>query len=193
MGGDVSPPAPGGGEWGGGEGGALQTLSPRLLLPPSCRGLSLPGLPGTPGCRAGWGGLCPPLFWQEPSERFPHPVGLRQAQARGVRLGLPQGPATQRDASPSLMLPGRCKVSLPQPWGPRLSPRVQAHPGTGSHHVPPWSWPPSLTRHLPSAWGGPLPASPQGGSTGPQRCLGPMGQGQRMKVKVKVALSCPAP
>lgn len=52
------PSSPRGGR--SGWGGALETLSPRLPLPPSCRGLSWPGLPGTPGCRAVWGGLCPP-------------------------------------------------------------------------------------------------------------------------------------
>ena len=51
-----------------------------------------PAFPEPQAAGLGGGGLCPPLFWQEPSVRFPHPVGLRQAQARGVRLGLPQGP-----------------------------------------------------------------------------------------------------
>lgn len=143
--GDVGPRAPGGGARGGGR-GMLSRHSARaccyLYPAEACPG---PAFPEPQAAGLGGGVCAPPLFWQEPSVRFPHPVGLRQAQARGVRLGLPQGPATQRDASPSLMLPGRSKVSLPQPWGPRLSPCVWARPGTGSHHDPPWSWPPSLT------------------------------------------------
>lgn len=175
VGGDVGPRTPAGGERGGGRGMlSRHSACACCYLHPAeaCPG---PAFPEPQAAGLGGGGLCPPFFWQEPSVRFPHPVGLRQAQARGVRLGLPQGPMTQRDASPSLMWPGRSKVSLPQPRGPRVFPRVRARPGTGSHHFPPWSWPPSLTRHLPSAWGGPPPASPQGRSAGLQRCLGPCG------------------
>ena len=103
------------------------------------------------------------------------------------------GPTTQRDASPSLMLPGRCKVSLPQPWGPRLSPRVQARPGTGSHHVPPGLGPQVSpdTCHLPRE--APCPPPPRAEALVPSGAWDPVGRGQRMKVKVKVALSCPAP
>lgn len=125
----------------------------------------------------GWvGGSVPPLCWLEPSVRFPHPVGLRQAQARWVRSGLPQGPATERDASPSLTRPGRSEASLPQlpPRGPRLSPCVWVRPRTGSHHVPPWSWPlkshptPAIclgkpAAHLPPGlkrWSPAVPATP---------------------------------
>lgn len=136
------------------------------------------------------GGPVPPLSWLEPSVRFPHPVGLRQAQAGGVRSGLPRGPATERDASPFLTrpaVPRRASLNflLGVPGSPRTCGCV---PGLALTTFSPGLGPQSLTRHLPSPWGSPPPASPRAEALVPSRACDPVVRGQRMKVKV--ALSC---
>lgn len=187
VGGRAGPRAPGVGGAGGGRSRDAQPAPAATSILPR----PVPARPSrNPRLQGCVGGPVPPLSWLEPSVRFPHPVGLRQAQAGGVRSGLPRGPATERDASPFLTrpaVPRRASLNflLGVPGSPRTCGCV---PGLALTTFSPGLGPQSLTRHLPSAWGSPPPASPRAEALVPSRACDPVVRGQRMKVKV--ALSC---